>query len=203
MNAPREIDRADVLGELLHRFEKDDPNNAISWVLDTLTELDILKFRAPVDDPSKDPVGSLRREEHDDALVIYMKTTSDANGWWTVVYSNAAGIIGKRFSDQFVAEFPVFDSCPGTPAAEVTVTGEDIDRWAEQDASTQGPEMWTGDGSEEPSHLVEKVVDAAGDVLTRVGDAWLGEGGNGYANKVKAWEDHILPKYAPYTEVSS
>lgn len=45
--APREIDRADVLGELLHRFEKDDPNNAVEWVLDTLTELDILSYRKP------------------------------------------------------------------------------------------------------------------------------------------------------------
>jgi hypothetical protein len=70
------------------------------------------------DDPAKDKLGTLRREAHDDALVIYMKTAVDANGWWTAVYSNAAGIIGKRFDNQFVAEFTIFDSCPGTPAAE-------------------------------------------------------------------------------------
>lgn len=47
MTAPRDIDRADVLGELEHRFKEADPNNAIAWVLDELVELDILRYKEP------------------------------------------------------------------------------------------------------------------------------------------------------------
>lgn len=44
-SAPKEIDRADVLAELRHCFELDDPNDALAWALDKLAYLDILRFR--------------------------------------------------------------------------------------------------------------------------------------------------------------
>lgn len=46
-SAPKEIDRADVLAELRHCFELDDPNDALAWTLDKLAYLDILRFRPP------------------------------------------------------------------------------------------------------------------------------------------------------------
>lgn len=141
--APKEIDRPDVLGELEHRFRTvTDDLPVIGRVLDELVELDILRYREWADDPSKDPIGTLRREAHDDALVIYMKTTTDANGWWTAVYSNAAGIIGKRFDNQFVAEFPIFGSCPGTPAAEADPMSMIRDIMQAQRRIGEPPEEW-------------------------------------------------------------
>jgi hypothetical protein len=60
-----------------------------------------------------------------------------------------------------------------------------------------------GDGlPDEPPEDVASVVDVQGDHLDRVGDwRWIGRGGDGYPLIAKAWENHVLAKYAPYREV--
>lgn len=104
------------------------------------------------DDPSKDPIGTVRHERHDDdsGHSIWL-CTQDRHGrrGWFCVYSTAVGNQGGRMDDDEVAGLPVVDALLGTPAAEPesaersagcqnywpveTVTGEDIDRWHEQD----------------------------------------------------------------------
>ncbi|MGB3443847.1 MAG: hypothetical protein WBA97_34350 [Actinophytocola sp.] len=64
--------------------------------------------------------------------------------------------------------------------------------------------FWPGsDGGivPEPDADITAVDDKHGDRLRREGDGWIGAGGEGYPLIVKPWEDHVLPKYAPYTEV--
>jgi hypothetical protein len=56
---------------------------------------------------------------------------------------------------------------------------------------------------EEPPEDVHAVEDRYGDRLTRDGEGWIGHGGGGYPLVVKPWENHVLPKYTPYIEVSS
>jgi hypothetical protein len=188
------------------------------------------------DDPSEDPIGTVRREKHEEGFSVWLASLDyNDDRYWVCVYSTAPGNRGQVLEDRYVWDTEVVSSLWGTPAAEaetreksvsVAVLREKIrreeDKQARRDASwsvspgveieqalqqrnapAQGPEFWIGDGSEEPPHSVRKVADAAGDYLTRSGDDWVGDGGNGYAAKAKPWVDHILPKYAPYTEVSS
>lgn len=74
-----------------------------------------------VDDPAKNLIGTLRREEHDGELV-HCQAIATRNGEatrWVVTHSSVPAMVGEVFDHDFVAEFPVVGSCPGTPAAEV------------------------------------------------------------------------------------
>jgi hypothetical protein len=106
--APKEIDRADVLGELQHRWYGDgDAADVIRWTLDELAELDILRFREPADDP-KDPWGTIRAEAPDGLLWVKC-----SNGDWTCL-----SVCVDDEDDDYVSGFPVTGTVPGTPAAE-------------------------------------------------------------------------------------
>jgi hypothetical protein len=72
----------------------------------------------PADDPSKDPVGTLRREEKGGGFAVYVKAGSPAGGTWVLIHTSEPGVLADRFPDGFVAGFPVVGSVPGTPAAE-------------------------------------------------------------------------------------
>jgi hypothetical protein len=69
------------------------------------------------DDPSRDLPGTQRREEHDGGFVLYVKG-ADCGTAWVVASSSALTELGKRYTDEFVAEFPRAGALPGTPAAE-------------------------------------------------------------------------------------
>lgn len=69
------------------------------------------------DGASADLVGTMRREEHDGEHVVYAKGTIGKMPW-VVVFSSAVGLIGRRFDDSMVGEFPVVGAIPDTPAAE-------------------------------------------------------------------------------------
>ena len=145
MSAPREIDRARVLNELVHRWDEtagtsgnDEPG--AKWVLDQLAEMGHLTFRKPADDPSKDGVGVVRRGPGGQVVA---KGARIGFPW-----ANLSAPKGDdTYSNSAVIDWPVIGVVPGTPAAEAerveiehtdlfepeTVTGEDIDRWREED----------------------------------------------------------------------
>lgn len=111
MTAPKEIDRDDVLGELQHRWYGDgDPLDMIRWTLDELVELDILRYREPADDPSKSPIGEVRRSST--AAVTVIKVGDTVATRWQAVETDAS------LGNEFVAGWEVIGAVPGTPAAE-------------------------------------------------------------------------------------
>jgi hypothetical protein len=134
MSAPKEIDRDDVLQELDFRVPPGKSVNGIGWVLDELAELDILKFREPADDPSKDLVGTLRREDKGDEFAVYLKAGSPAGATWVLVYTSEPGVLADRFPDEFVAGFPIVGSVSGTPAADLEAERklEAIPEWEQE-----------------------------------------------------------------------
>lgn len=98
---------------------------------------------------------------------------------WVVVET------GEVLADGDIDVQEVIGAVPGTQAAE-----------AEKDG-------WATGLVGEPPEWVNEVVDRCGDRLRREGDGWIGVGGDGYPLNVKEWAGHVLPRYAPYTEVSS
>lgn len=112
---PREIDRADVLGELEHRFRSvTDDLPVIGRVLDELVELDILRYRERADDPSADPVGTVRQSPRGTVAI-----RDHANDW---VSLKAVVFLGSD-----VVDWPVIGAVPGTPAAEAEKPERDAD----------------------------------------------------------------------------
>lgn len=211
--APREIDRADVLGELLHRFEKDDPNNAISWVLDTLTELDILKFRAPVDDPSKDPVGTVRREKHDEGFSVWLASLDhNEDRYWVCVYSTAPGNRGQMLEDRYVGDTEVVSCLWGTPAAEAETREKSVNiavlrekiRREEIKQGLREPRVFRSDGPEPPAGVdkLEAVREVNGWThLHRDGEHWRWANASGVAFGAQDWPASPVP--VEFREVSS
>lgn len=110
---PRAIDRADVLGELEHRFKEADPSHAIAWVLDELVELDILSFRERADDPSSDPIGTVREGAGPQYLNAWVKA---GHNLWVAV--NASAAENMTDTQLLASAHPVIGAVPGTPAAE-------------------------------------------------------------------------------------
>lgn len=182
--APKEIDLSVVLGELEHRWAETAGASGgelpgVSWVLYELTELDILRFREPADDPSKDDLGTLRLEKHDDGHSVWL-CTLDRHGrrGWFCVYSTALGNQGGRMEDSEVAGLSVLSALPESPAwereqAEIehtdlfepeVVTAADIDAWVDApplptaDANAypryyqadESEELWRIDGPDKP-----------------------------------------------------
>jgi hypothetical protein len=179
-DAPREIDRDDVLSELLHRFEQEDPSHALAWVLDTLTELDILRYRERADEPSKDLIGTCRREEQDDVFAAFQCITGrDGDGTrWVCTHASDPKRVGRLWGHAYVSRFPVCGAAPGTPAAEAearekavgaAVLREKIrheeDKQARRDASWPKPaaRVFRSEGSEPPEaeYAREADVEAA------------------------------------------
>jgi len=106
------------------------------------------------DNPSEDPIGTLRREDHADGHSIWL-STQDRLGrrGWFCVHSTVVGNLGGRVEHDEVAGLPVIGSIPGTPAAP--------------------PRTFPSDGPEPPSS-VRAVTDGAHGIpfLVRYGDHW-------------------------------
>lgn len=100
-NPPKEIDRADVLGEVQHRWEQTAGHSAgeeagVAWVLDELAELDILRFKAPADDPRK----SLRGEVRKGPEMGFIMVATDRTGFrWANLHAPAGD---DHYSDSHV-----------------------------------------------------------------------------------------------------
>lgn len=122
MSAPKEIDRDDVLGELRHRWYGDgDPADMIRWVLDELVELDILRYREPADDPSEDPIGTVRQCPDADAVAVRTEWCHEHESGcyrWRVPATGGARPTSILVNDEHVSGWPVIGAVPGTPAAE-------------------------------------------------------------------------------------
>lgn len=112
-------------------------------------------------------------------------------------------------TDREMNEYPVIGSVPGTPAAEAQ---EPISVSLRMPGETEPPAkrerlVFRADHEagivEEPPEWVDTVEDKHGDCLRRKDDGWIGYGGDGYPVMVKPWANHVLPKYAPYSEVRS
>src|SRR5436305_1392650 len=75
-----------------------------------------------------DPIGTLRREEHEDGYTLWARMDPGypdnqfTDTEWTAIWSTAPGNISARRGDKAVQEFPVFGRISGTPS----VIGEDI-----------------------------------------------------------------------------
>lgn len=77
------------------------------------------------DDPSKDPAGTVRREEHGDFIndppgfSVWQATVDRGGRWrWLCTYSTARGNRGEYLDHEDVVGMPIIGSAPGTPAAE-------------------------------------------------------------------------------------
>lgn len=114
------------------------------------------RFRRPsmrrgteVPDPSTDPVGTVRREEHEDGYSIWQRVGTCRSVWdntdsryvsepssvWRCVHSTSAGNLGAHLMGyQISGEWAVIGAVPGTPADqrgdEVTMQGRltELDR---------------------------------------------------------------------------
>lgn len=89
------------------------------WFGKPLVDVASVEVLESADDPSKDLIGTLRREERHGGFALYVHGGSDSGGTaWVVIHSSEPGILGDRMDHSFVAEFPVIGTVPGTPAAE-------------------------------------------------------------------------------------
>jgi len=118
--APKEIDADEVLAELRHRFESADPNDAIEWTLHELAELDIVRFREPVDDPSKDPVWTVRTVEPTPLGADGNTVVKFGPDYWLFPSNRGNGY--GRLDWSGVKTSKVVGVVPGTPAAEALST---------------------------------------------------------------------------------
>jgi hypothetical protein len=132
------------------------------------------------DDPSKDLVGTLRREDHGERGHSIWQRIEDMDGdaqWWCT-FSTATGNRWQRLDSVAVRGFPVIGSVAGTPAAEAearekavgaAVLREKIrheeDKQARRDASWPKPaaRVFRSEGSEPPEaeYAREADVEAA------------------------------------------
>lgn len=152
--APKEIDRATVLDELTHRWKEsagfsggDFPR--IDWVLDQLADLDVLGYRALADDPSTNPVGTVRRQDLKDGGYTVWQVWANQYGDRTWRVSWSTNPVARSFvrSDADVVGFPVIGAAPGTPAAEAAQR-----QIVEQEAVTE-PRVFQADGPEPPTDV--------------------------------------------------
>lgn len=161
------------------------------------------------DDPRKDEPGTVRVSPGS-AQYVKVETREGVEPWVFLRGGSGASTQFVRMPDGAVVGWPYAAPVTVTPAEVETVTGEDIDRWHEHEA-TSAPRVFKADGKtgavEEPPPSVKAVVDNEGDRLRREGDGWIGYGSSGssgdfgYGAFVKSWVDHTEAMYAPYTEV--
>lgn len=102
----------------------------------------------PADDPSKDPIGTVRQRGED----VYTRSDYNENYPW-VGFDEYSGNEHESMRNS-----EIIGAVPGTPAAEAQKPAE--------------RPLWTGDGSEEPPEYVTKVRDSDGDVMERTGRQW-------------------------------
>lgn len=197
MTAPKDIDRADVLGELEYRFKESDANNAIAWVLDELAELDILRFRQPAGDPSVDLNGTVRKSPKDGRVVVCARHLDPVGGerrcWIDLLPVPHRSWL---LVDLDVVGWPVIGSVPGTPAAEQLQDETPLPEWEmellEQEAarrpgprpgprvprtlkSAREPRVFSSDGPEPPPDVVALIDNGARlarYLLRRSDDRW-------------------------------
>lgn len=159
-------------------------------ILDNLLTNLTVEVIEPADDPSKDPVGTVRKG-HTASMVKVRH-----NLWHSVRdTANVAANVVLSFSDEEVVGYRVIGAVPGTPAAKAL-------------GAAWGCVPWTGDGYTEPPDYVTKVVDRNGDELTRVkpdtnGNSWRRTwyvNGDTLPSGNLAWEPYFRPN-GPYTEV--
>jgi hypothetical protein len=93
----------------------------------------------PADDPSKDLLGTVRREDHEAGHSVWQCVIVPTNhNWrrWECVWSTAPGNIGSFLSHETVAAsgFPVVGTVPGTPAADLDAERklDEIPEWKHQ-----------------------------------------------------------------------
>lgn len=150
------------------------------WFGDKLTNVATVELIQAADDPSKDPVGTVRENKGSYEGTYALLPTVDGKETWLHT------TVGFRVDHKDSTLGPVVGVVPGTPAAEA-----------------QDPrEPWTGDGSEEPPAHVLKVRDNDGDTLVRKDDGWAGDGSvpNNWSAVVFPWQQRAYGD-GPYTEV--
>lgn len=133
----------------------------------------------PADDPSKDPVGTIR-ENTGELGGSYIRMWRDGKKEWVWVSDDSK--TSFRASKGNTTIGPIIGAVPGTPAAG---------------AQTERP-LWTGDGSEEPPEYVKVIRNCDGEPITRRASGWVF---SQQYDDPYSW-DQISPKlYGPYTEV--
>jgi hypothetical protein len=159
MTAPRDIDRADVLGELEHRFKEADPNNAIAWVLDELVELDILRYREPPHCRATEGATGVKcwlPRGH--ALDVDHEGTHDPE-----TASNDG--IGYRLT----VRWPWQQYDPDY--SDVAIPEWERELLAQESARSREPRVFSSDGPEPPAD-VARVINRLGDTIERIGGRW-------------------------------
>lgn len=138
---PRRGDRVRVTFEA-EFVNGDDSRHAVVDIADGMGPVHIgipawstVEVLERADDPSADLTGSIRRTK---AVTCVARERDGGAGFhrWIAVEINEA------FTDDHMRGSHIIGAVPGTPADEVTVTGEDIDRWAQAD---EVDSIWDGE----------------------------------------------------------
>jgi hypothetical protein len=222
---PQPGDRVRITYEAEYRsdWEAVGKDGTVTYPADAVVEV-----VEPADDPSQSPIGEVRREDHDKpgdppGFSLWQKVVMPTIGAhpgterqrWLCVLSSAPGNRGEYLDDDDVVGTPVIGAVPGTPAAEAQLHNMGycgtckVVHYKREPAVQPSPHGWEprvfhakgDDLPDEPPEDVASVVDVQGDHLDRMGAVWIGRGGDGYPLIAKAWENHVLAKYAPYREV--
>lgn len=137
----------------------------------------------PADDPSKDPVGTFRREDHEDGYSIWQKI-EDSLGriYWWCTFSTVEGNKMTRVDDPDLVDTRVIGALPGSPADRPAVTVEEVEQIGQLLADNQSgrdPQVFTFPGPQPPASVTTlEWLDSNPDArdyqfLHRVGDGWL------------------------------
>lgn len=112
---PQKGDRVRITYEAEYRngWEAVGKDGTVTYPADATVEL-----LEPTDDPSKDPVGALRREDvtGEPHFNIWQRVANPMR--WLCTHSTATGMVGEVLQSDQVTGFEVIGSVPGTPAAE-------------------------------------------------------------------------------------
>lgn len=140
------------------------------------------------DDPSRDPVGTVRKCDSTEPIVA-VKVRPDE---WRVVWD--CGDRSTRYDDKEVRfrDWEVIGAVPGTPAWEAHEATD-----AEYCTPMAERPLWTGDGSEEPPAHVTKVKAAQGAVVYRTAGRWAWSEAT---RRGWVWMPHMR-SMGPFTEV--
>lgn len=150
---------------------------------------EVLEF---ADDPK---VGEVRREDHNGGHSVWqVEENEDGHRFWRCTHSTAPGNRGATLPLPNDYAWPVIGAVPGTPAAEQTVTANQVEQWETDDlelaidphepvvltrAASAPPRVFKSDGPEPPADVkalewldLAETADQYPYVI-RVGYGWL------------------------------
>lgn len=91
------------------------------WHNTPLLQMAAIELLERADDPSRDEIGTVRREDYDAGHSIWQcvaHPTDPGETAWFCAYTTDPGNCGRRMDHADLCDVPVIGAVPGTPAAE-------------------------------------------------------------------------------------